>query len=130
MTIQHLLTPITEIHWLFASDTVRDAFDHLETYELTAAPMLDWSGRYLGTVTEADLRRHLANGEREAALATRLTEIERRARNLPVTIDCDAETLVFHAASHLFVPVVDDCDRLLGIIDRKRITRTLLPTAA
>src|SRR5215510_1069413 len=36
MTILQLLTPMADVSWLSATDTVRDAFDHLETYELSA----------------------------------------------------------------------------------------------
>src|SRR6185295_219730 len=88
MTILQLLTPIADASWLSATDTVRDALDHLETYELSAAPLVDRTGRYAGTVTQADLRRHVAGAaDRAAALATPLSAIERRARNPAVGIE-------------------------------------------
>lgn len=130
MKITQLLTPITDVHWISVTDTVRDAFDHMETYELTAAPILDWNGRYLGTVTEADLRRHVASTDQAAALATPLSTVERRSHNLAVTIDRDVESLVEQASGHRFIPVVDDSGRLLGIVDRRRILDARLPSAA
>ena len=102
----------------------------METYELTAAPILDWNGRYLGTVTEADLRRHVASTDQAAALATPLSTVERRSHNLAVTIDRDVESLVEQASGHRFIPVVDDSGRLLGIVDRRRILDLRLPSAA
>jgi CBS-domain-containing membrane protein len=131
MTILQLLTPIADVAWLSVTDTVRDAFDHLETYELSAAPLVDWGGRYAGTVTQADLRRHVAGAaDRAAALATPLSAIERRARNLAVSVDRDPASLADAAAAHGFVPVADATGRLIGIIDRRRLLDLHLPSAA
>lgn len=131
MTILQLLTPIADVAWLSAADTVRDAFDHLETYELSAAPLVDRTGRYAGTVTQADLRRHVAGAaDRVAALATPLSAIERRARNPAVPVDRDPASLTDEAAAHGFVPVVDAAGRLVGIIDRRRLLDLHLPSAA
>jgi CBS domain-containing protein len=131
MTLLQLLTPIADVPWLSATDTVRDARDHLETYELSAAPLVDWSGRYAGTVTQADLRRHVAGvADRAAALATPLSAIERRARNPAVAIDRDPGSLTDEAAGHGFVPVVDATGRLVGIIERRRLLDLQLTSAA
>ena len=131
MTILQLLTPIARVHWLSVADTVRDAFDQLETYELSAAPLLDWAGRYVGTVTEADLRRHVAaTADRAAAFATPLSDIARRAHNPAVTADRALASIETQAAAHSFVPVIDATGRLVGIIDRGRITNRRLPSAA
>jgi CBS-domain-containing membrane protein len=131
MNIAQLLTPKSAVAWLSITDTVRDAFDHFETYELGAAPLLHWNGRYVGTVTEADLRRHIANMvDRSVAAATPLAKVERRSRNAAVTVDCSMARLVEQATAHPFVPVVDDAARFLGIVDRRRIFETRLPSAA
>ena len=130
MKITQLLTPMTDVHWISVTDTVRDAFVHMETYDLTAAPILDRNGCYLGTVTEADLRRHVARIDKAAAFATPLSAVERRSHNLAVTIDRDVESLVEQAIGHRFIPVVDDGGHLLGIVDRRRILDARLPSAA
>jgi CBS-domain-containing membrane protein len=131
MKIIQLLTPKTTVHWLSVADTVRDAFDHLETYELGASPMLDWNGRYVGTVTDADLRRHVAGAiDRDTALATPLAHIERRSRNAAVTVDREVDSVIEQASLHPFVPVIDDAGRFLGLVDRKRILDARLPSAA
>lgn len=122
MKLIQLLTPMSEVHWLSATDTVQDAFDHLETYELSAAPVLDKRGRYVGTITEADLRRHVDGaGDHDAALESALATVERRASYVPVTGDRDVESVAAEAAGHRFVPVVDGVGRLVGIVDRRRM---------
>lgn len=131
MRISQLLTPITHVHWLAATDTVQDALDHMETYEITAAPLVDWNGRYLGTVTGADVRRHLTGTlDRVAALATPLARIGRGAHYDPVEVGRDLDSLDHHAFMLCFVPVVDGAGKLLGIIERKRLTAVPTPTAA
>jgi CBS-domain-containing membrane protein len=119
MTIMQLLIPTSEVHWLSTTDTVRDAFDHLETHDLRAAPMLDADGRYLGTVTEADLRRRVSKArDRHAAYETPLSELELRSHNAAVTPEHKVAAIAEKAAAHPFVPVVDKSGRLLGVIDR------------
>ena len=131
MTIKQVLTPVTEVQWLAATDTACDALDHMEAYDLTAAPILDWRGRYVGTLTAADLRRHLASGrDRAVALATPVARIERRARYEAVTLDASVDSLVAQAAARCFVPVVDDTGKLVGIVGRERILDGRMPSAA
>jgi CBS domain-containing protein len=131
MTLMTLLTPLANVAWMSISDTVRDAYDHLESHDLTAAPLLDWSGRYVGTVTEADLRRHVAGkSDRALAFATPLGQLERRAHNPAVVFDQGLGTLAMRACSCGFVPVVDRTNKLIGIIDRRRLTDLRFPTAA
>lgn len=131
MKIIELMTPVAEVAWLSVTDTVADAFDHMETNQSCAAPILDATGRYVGTVTVADLRRHVEGMRgRGSALSTPLADLERRARNPAITLERDVASVVEHAAAHRFVPVVDDGGRLIGIVDRRRLLVTPLPSAA
>lgn len=131
MKIAQLLTPMNDVQWLSVTDTVRDAFDHMETYEVSAAPLLDWSGRYVGTVTEADLRRHIASwGVHPMPFATPLADVERRSNNAAVALDCDVQSIVAHALTHRFIPVIDGGGKLVGIVDRRRLLESPLPRAA
>ena len=105
-----LITPIRDVQWLSVTDTVQDAFDHMETYEVTAVPLLDWAGRYIGTLTFADLRRHVDTvGGR--GLAAPLDDVSRRAHNPAVFIDDVIDTV-----AERFVPVVDDTGKLVGVV--------------
>jgi CBS domain-containing protein len=103
------ITPVRDVQWLSVTDTVQDAFDHMETFEVTAVPLLDWAGRYVGTLTFADLRRHVDTiGGR--GLASPLGEVPRRAHYPAVSIDDDVERV------ERFVPVIDDTGKLVGIV--------------
>jgi CBS domain-containing protein len=123
MNMKSMLTPIRGVTYLRASDTVRDAYDRLESHDLPAAPLVDANGKYLGTVTEADLRLHLA-GRRDRAMAfeTPLSQLERHAKNPPVTTEASLGALSLRACSQGFVPVVDRAGKLIGVIDRRKVS--------
>jgi len=131
MHMKAMLTPLAGVACLSIGDSVRDAYDQLESHDLAAAPLLDWSGHYVGTITEADLRRHVAaRPDRALAFGTPLGQVQRRANNPAVTLEHGLGTLAMRACSQGFVPVVDTENRLIGIIDRRRLTDLHLPTAA
>lgn len=131
MKISQMLTPIDQVHWLATTDTVRDALDHMETYVVTAAPLVDWDGRYVGTVTMADVRRHVEGAkERAAAWAAPLARVPRGARYDAVALERDAESLDPHTSMLCFVPVVDGIGKLVGVVDRRRLTVSPVPSAA
>ena len=126
-----LLTPVRDVAWLSSTDTVRDAFDHMEAYNVTAAPLLDWSRHYLGTVTEADLRRHVAGTpDRMRALGAPLASIDRRAHTEPVTADREIGATIGSRARSRSCPSSTTSGRLLGVVDRGRILDAEAPTAA
>jgi CBS domain-containing protein len=109
------LTPIRDVQWLSVTDTVQDAFDHMETFEVTAVPLLDWAGRYVGALTFADLRRYVDTvGGR--GLTAQLGEVPRRAHYPAVSIDDDVER------AERFVPVIDDTGKLVGIVPPRERT--------
>jgi CBS domain-containing protein len=123
MNMKSLLTPIRGVTYLRASDTVREAYDSLERHALAAAPLVDGNGRYLGTITESDLRQHLA-GRRDRAMAfeTPLSQLERHAKNPAVTTDENLGALSMRACNQGFVPVVDRAGKLIGVIDRRKVS--------
>lgn len=49
---------------------------------------------------------------------------------VPVAIDQDVQSVIEHASMHRFVPVIDACGKLVGIVDRRRIPDVPLPSAA
>jgi len=122
MSLLHLLTPIAEVPSLSMTDTVREAFARLERARRVAAPIVDRNGRYVATITEADLRRHVTKtADRINAFAAVLSQVQRGAQNAAVTIDRGVASIIEQATRYGFVPVVDATRRLLGIIDRRRL---------
>lgn len=129
--MKSMLTPVGGVTCVSVGDTVRDAYDRLESHDVTAAPLLDAEGHYVGTITEADLRHHLA-GRRDRSMACeeRLACVERRGHNPAITLDYTFGALSQRAASHGFVPVVDGAGKLVGVINRRKLSHVRFPHAA
>jgi len=124
MNIAFFLTPKSEVVWIRARSTLRQAIERMRRNRYTAVPLLDDDGRYVGTLTEGDIMFHLLSVTEPlsaAAESIRVTDIARRMTNEPVRIDAEVEALIALAIDQNFVPVVDDRGILLGIVRRKPI---------
>lgn len=122
----------------------RQIADLLVNRGLSAVPVLDARGAVLGVVSEADLLPKLEYADRQPnhPLATRRTRVTRRkagsdrAADLmtapAVTIGPDASVSmaarVLEAARIKRLPVVDDQNRLVGIVSRRDLVRTYVRT--
>ena len=96
----------------------------MEHYHYAAIPILDENGDYIGTLTEGDILwycRHNDNAEVLKSDNLPLTDIPRRNDYIPVNASSDMEDLLSKALQQNFVPVVDDCDKFIGIIRRSDI---------
>lgn len=126
MNILFCLTPKSEVAYLQADWTLRQAIEKLERSGYTAVPMIDRQGRYLGTVTEGDilwtLKKRYNMNLKEAENVSILT-VNRRMDSRPVSINASMEDLIQMAMNQNFVPVIDDNQIFIGIVTRKDIIR-------
>ena len=100
----------------------------MEYHRYTAVPILSDDGHYVGTVTEGDLLWFLKNSEDigfENAHRHVLAEVPLRVKNKPVHIHAEMVDLIDLAKVQNFVPIVDDSDKFIGIVRRKRNYRVL-----
>lgn len=124
MNILFFLTPKFEVACLSEDDTLRQALEKMEHHHYAAIPILTKDGKYYGTLTEGDLLWAIKNQlhlDLKEAEHIRITEIERRDRNVPVNVRATMEELVACALNQNFVPVLDDGDRFIGIIRRREL---------
>ena len=59
MNILFFLTPKSDVAYVFNDDTLRQVLEKIEYHKYTAIPMLNKTGKYVGTVTEGDLLRYI-----------------------------------------------------------------------
>ena len=82
-------------------------------------------GEYIGTLTEGDILWYLRHNDIATALkwpeGLHLTEVPRRLDYEPVNASSDMEDLLSKIIQQNFVPVVDDCDKFIGIITRRDV---------
>lgn len=124
LNIAFFLTPKTEVVYEKSTATMRQVLERMEYHRYTAIPILDTSGKYVGTLTEGDLLWKLKNTPNLEVMDTNkisVRDIPRRTNNKPVHIDSNIEDLVAAAVNQNFVPVVDDNNIFIGIIKRSDI---------
>lgn len=124
LNIAFFLTPKTEVVYEKSTATMRQVLERMEYHRYTAIPILDESGKYVGTLTEGDLLWKLKNTPNLDVMDTNkisITEVPRRTNNKPVHIDSNIEDLVAVAVNQNFIPVVDDNNIFIGIIKRSDI---------
>lgn len=102
MNVAFFLTPKSDVVWIPARATMRQALEKMEHHRWSAVPILDDDGLYVGTLTEGDL----------------LWKMKSRPG---VEIHLDIEALFQRAVDQNFVPVVDARGVLMGIVRRKAI---------
>ena len=121
MNIAFFLTPKNEVVCESCEATMRQV---MENHGYTAIPLIDKSGKYVGTLTEGDLLWKLKNTPDlnfKNTECVKVKEIDRRVSHKSVSINSDIENLINLAINQNFVPVVDDNGIFIGIIKRSDI---------
>lgn len=124
MNIAFFLTPKNEVVYENIDSTMRQVMERMERHGYTAIPLIDKSGKYIGTLTEGDLLWELKNTPDlnfKNANTVIVKDIKRKVKHKPVSISADIESLITLAVSQNFVPVVDDNNTFIGIIKRSDI---------
>lgn len=125
LNILFFLTPKIEVAYLDANYSLRQAMEKMEYHKYSAIPILNEDGEYIGTITEGDILWYLRHGDKEDFLkwleSVPLADVPRRYDNEPVNASSNMEDLISKIVNQNFVPVVDDCDRFIGIITRKDV---------
>lgn len=124
MNIAFFLTPKKDLVYLNINSTMRQALEKMEFHRYTAVPLINNSGKYVGTLTEGDLLwkfKNLNTPDLKKTNDILITDIPRRFKNKPVSINSDITNLISLAKDQNFVPVVDDQGIFIGIIKRSDI---------
>ena len=124
MNIAFFLTPKNEVVCESCEATMRQVMEKMEHHGYTAIPLIDKSGKYVGTLTEGDLLWKLKNTPDlnfKNTECVKVKEIDRRVSHKSVSINSDIENLINLAINQNFVPVVDAAHNDFGIIKRSDI---------
>jgi CBS domain-containing protein len=124
MNIAFFLLPKDEVVYFSPRSTMRQALERMEYHRYSSVPLVDQSGRYVGTITEGDLLWKMKNTPGlsfENTHQVRLDEVEQHVQNQAVRIDADMSDLINLSMEQNFVPVVDDKGIFIGIVRRKEI---------
>lgn len=124
MNILFFITPKEDVAYIYNSDNIRQVMEKMHHHRYSSIPMLNKSGKYVGTITEGDLLWGLKEFNLisiKDAESCPVTVFQRKYNYLPIHIETDMEDLIEKAMNQNFVPVVDDEGCFIGIIRRKEI---------
>ena len=128
MNVISLLTPKTNVAWLYEDWTIRQGLEKLRFHGYTAIPVVAMDGSYVGTVSEGDFLWCLldqGSGDIQTQEKQPLRRVIRPGFNPAVRIDVALEELVERALRQSFIPVVDDRGAFVGIVTRQNIIKRL-----
>ena len=129
MNIAFLLTPKSQVTYIYEDSTFRQALEKLRHHGYSAVPVLTRDGGYAGTLSEGDFLwsmlevggASLADGE-----GIRVSDIKKTDRNPAVHITSDTDELISRALEQNFIPVVDDRGAFMGIVTRRAIIEAFI----
>ena len=128
MNVISLLTPKTNVAWLYEDWTIRQGLEKLRFHGYTAIPVLARDGSYVGTVSEGDFLWCLLDqggGDIQTQERQPLRRVIRPGFNPAVRISVTPEELLERALRQSFIPVVDDRGAFVGIVTRQNISKRL-----
>lgn len=127
INILFFLTPKAEVAFLEDDYSLRQSLEKMEHHQYSSIPILNRDGEYSGTITEGDILWYFHKADICTSIKQseniRLTDIPRRLDYEPVNASSNMEDLFSKIVRQNFVPVVDDCDKFIGIIKRKDVIR-------
>lgn len=123
MNILLFLTPKIEVAYLDSDFTIRQAAKKMYHHGYTVVPVLDKDGKYVRSVSEGDIFRYmLENNLKEEDLEKyNILELGMERDIKAIKIDKNMEDLIDMAINQNFIPVLDDEDKFIGIVTRKKI---------
>ncbi|MGI6181376.1 MAG: CBS domain-containing protein [Agathobaculum sp.] len=123
MNISFFLKPKVEVKYLQDDCSVQQALADMLESGFTAVPVIDKTGRYIGTIGEGDFLRLLMRTPAEKAAAMPVGQVRRRVTHRTVSMDASMEGLVELVTDQNFVPVVDGRGMFCGIITRHDVIK-------
>ncbi len=127
MNILFFLTPKAEVAYLEYDYSLRQTLEKMEYHKYSSIPILNTEGEYVGTITEGDILWYFHKNDFATSLKQsenlKLADIPRRLDYVPVNASSNMEDLYSKIVRQNFVPVVDDCDKFIGIIKRQDVIR-------
>lgn len=124
INILFFLTPKAEVAFLQDNFSLRQVLEKMEHHKYSAIPILNDEGEYIGTMTEGDILwycRHHDMISTKWLENLHLTDVPRRNDYKTVNASSNMEDLLSKAIQQNFVPVVDDCEKFIGIVTRREI---------
>lgn len=112
-----------DLQFYYESLSLLDALGAMKEHGFTAVPVINSSGRYVGSVTEGDfLWFILQNGNDPYTLeSTQVKDIIRKDFMPAVNVNVSLRELLETSLHQNYVPVIDDRNKFIGIVTRQTL---------
>ena len=124
MNILFFLTPKSEVEFVYEDYSLRQTIEKMEQSRYSEVPIINREGRYVGTITEGDLLWYVKDEcdlNLSKAENVKIAGIRRKRKTMAVSVNARMEDLMEKVLNQNFVPVVDDNDIFIGLVQRKDI---------
>lgn len=129
VTILKLMTPKSELAYLFDDYSLRQALEKMRYHGYAAIPVINREGEYVTTVSEGDFLWYLldeqGNFNAKKTEDMELKSILKQNKYSAFDINSNFQILLEACLEQNFVPLVDDRKMLIGIVTRKALLSTL-----
>ena len=128
---QIMLLKVSTVH-ICENATVRQGMEVFQRYGYTAIPVVSEDGKYLGSITEGDVWRHMCRIGTTDKLAQenyRIRDVFRPDFCEPLSIEADAKSVVDIALKQNFIPIIDGRGYLSGMVTRQILIKYLAKLA-
>jgi CBS domain-containing protein len=121
MKIISFMKPIGEVIFVYNDQSVKEAIEIMKRERFTSIPVLSRDMEYVGTITEGDLLYVVYEVGRKVIDEIKISDIQRVRDYEPAIIDSSMMSLLIKASNENFVPIVNNSNKLLGIVTRKKL---------
>ena len=128
MDIYNYLTPKDKTYFMSTNTTLRQAIEIFDKYRFNCVPIIDDEGKYITTITEGDILRHLKNKCNFSLPSTKvikISEIEKHRPYKELDVFSNEKDIFDLSLDQSFIPVVDGRGVFIGILRRKEIIKYL-----
>ena len=123
------LKPKDDVSFFYDNLSVQDGLDYMKQHAFTSMPVINKSGKYVGSISEGDFLWHILVSDKPTT-QTQLSKLIRKDYIPACTIDVSLEDLFQQSLKQNYVPIVDDRNIFIGIVTRQAILAYLMKEAA
>lgn len=123
MNILFFLIPKSEVAFIYDDYSLRMALEKMQHHKYTQMPILNRDGDYVGNVTTGDLLWYIKDHDLDLMKAqdVSISKIPKEKSISTIKIDSQMDDLLNLIVVQNYIPVVDDRNKFIGIITRKRV---------
>ena len=125
MNVLSFLKPTYEVILLYNDETLKGALEIMTKHRFTSIPVIDRANNYIGTLTEGDILHFVLKNidclNEDEMEKLHVSDIKRHRDYEPISINATMPLLLSKAKNENFVPVLDQNEKFIGIVTRKKL---------